>query len=225
MAEYLPLPADAIKGGHLVRCPDDIPASVAAIAEPLSCVINGLSRAPVNKMEDVLVIGLGAIGILHAIAIRNAGVKNIITSEFPGHKADIAKDLGFTIIHPDKLKKTWKDLSKGLGFELVVIAAPVQEVQENAPAYARKGGYVSYFASLPPDHEKLNLSSRMIHYNELILYGTSDSTPEHIMESVNLLGKRKDDFQKLITVLPMEQWLEGYKGVMEMRYSKVVLIP
>lgn len=225
MAEFLPLPADAITGGHLIPCPGDIPAPVAAIAEPLSCVINGLSRAPVDKMEYVLVIGLGAIGLLHAIALRNAGVRNIITSDFPGHKADIAASLGFTVVSPEELAEKYKALSGGLGFELVVIAAPVQKVQETAPSYARKGGYVSYFASLPPEHEKLNLSSRMIHYNELVLFGTSDSTPAHVKEAVALLSARKDDFAKMITVLPMEEWLEGYRGVMEMRYAKVVLTP
>jgi L-iditol 2-dehydrogenase len=225
MAEYLSLPADAVTGGHLIKCSDDIPAPVAAIAEPLSCVINGLSRAPVNTMQDVVIIGMGAIGLLHAIAIRNSGVTNIITSEFPGRKADIAQDLGFTVVHPEELTKTWKDLSGGLGFELVVIAAPDQQVQETAPMYARKGGYVSYFASLPPEHEKINLSSRMIHYNELVLYGTSDSTPKHVEEAVKLLSERKDDFSKMITVLPMEQWLEAYQGVMDMKYAKVVLTP
>ena len=225
MAEYLSIPSDAVKGGHLIKCPEDIPASVAAIAEPLSCVINGLSRAPVNTMHDVLVIGLGAIGLLHAIAIRNAGVKNIITSDFPGNKADIAKNLGFTVVSPEELAEKWKELSGGMGFELVVIAAPVQKVQENAPMYARKGGYVSYFASLPPDNEKLNLSSRMIHYNELVLYGTSDSTPKHVEEAVKLMSEKKDDFAKMITILPMEQWMEGYQGVMDMRYAKVVLTP
>ena len=225
MAEYLSLPSDAIKGGHLIKCPKDIPAPVAAIAEPLSCVINGLSRAPVHAMQDVLIIGLGAIGLLHAIAVRNAGAKNIITSDFPGNKADIAKSLGFTVVAPDELKEKWKELSSGLGFELVVIAAPVQQIQETAPMYARKGGYVSYFASLPPEHEKINLSSRMIHYNELVLYGTSDSTPKHVEEAVKLLSEQKNDFEKVITVLPMEQWMEGYQGVMDMKYAKVVLTP
>jgi L-iditol 2-dehydrogenase len=225
MAEYMSLPPDAITGGHLVRCSDDIPAPVAAIAEPLSCVINGLSRAPVNRMEHAALIGLGAIGLLHAIALRNAGVKNIVTSDFPGHKADIARDLGFTVVPPEELEKNYRELSGGLGFELVVIAAPVQKVQETAPSYARKGGYVSYFASLPPEHEKLSLSSRMIHYNELVLYGTSDSTPEHVKEAVKLLSARSADFAKMITVLPMEQWMEGYQGVMDMRYAKVVLTP
>ena len=225
MAEYLSLPADAVTDGNLIKCPGDIPAPVAAIAEPLSCVINSLTRAPVNTMNDVLIIGLGAIGLFHAIAIRNTGARNIITSDFPGNKADIAKSLGFTVVAPEKIKDKWKELSGGLGFELVVIAAPVQQIQETAPMYARKGGYVSYFASLLPEHEKISLSSRMIHYNELVLYGTSDSTPKHVEEAVKLLSDRSDDFSKMITVLPMEQWLEGYQGVMDMRYAKVVLTP
>jgi len=180
----------------------------------------------VSKIECAVVIGLGAIGLLHAITIRNAGVKNIITSDFPGRKADIAKELGFKVLTPDELEKNYKELSDGLGFELVVIAAPVQQVQQNAPQYARKGGYVSYFASLPPgDHEKILLSSRMIHYNELVLYGTSDSTPAHVAQAVKVLQAQKDDFAKVVTVLPMEKWLEGYQGVMDMKYAKVVLTP
>jgi L-iditol 2-dehydrogenase len=225
MAEYLSLPADAITGGNLINCPEDIPAAVAAIAEPLSCVINGLSFVPINVMEDVVIIGMGAIGLLGAIALRNAGVKNIVTSEYPGRKADIARELGFTVIHPDELDKNYLDLSGGLGFELVFLAAPVQKVQEAASSFARKGGYISYFASLPPENEKLNLSSRLIHYNELVLYGTSDSTPKHVEEAVKLLSAKKESFEKVITVLPMEQWLEGYQGIMDMRYAKVVLTP
>ena len=225
MAEFLPLPADAINGGHLIKCPEDIPAPVAAIAEPLSCVINCLSIVPMNAVEDALVIGMGAIGLLHAIAIRNAGVKNIVTCEFPGRKTDIAKDLGFSVAHADELDKNYKELSHGLGFNLIIIAAPSQKVQETAPSYARKGGYVSYFASLPPENEKLSMSSRLIHYSELVLYGVSDSTPKHVEDALKLLSARKGEFEKVITVLPMEQWLEAYQGVMDMRYAKVVLTP
>jgi hypothetical protein len=69
------------------------------------------------------------------------------------------------------------------------------------------------------------MSSRQIHYNELVYFGTSDSTPVHVKKALKLLSAKRDLIQKVITVLPIEQYLEGYQGVMDMRYAKVVLTP
>jgi L-iditol 2-dehydrogenase len=168
---------------------------------------------------------VGCLGFFHAIALRDAGVKNIVCCNSPGMKLELAKELGFTTVVPDDVKEKYKELSGGLGFDLVAVTAPSQSVQEQAPAYARKGGYVSFFASLPVADEKLTMSSRLIHYNELVYFGTSDSTPKHVERAVKLLAAKQDLVQRVITVLPMEKWLDGYQGVMERRYAKAVLIP
>jgi L-iditol 2-dehydrogenase len=225
MAEYTAVPALAVKNGNVVKVPADIPAVVAAVAEPMSCVMNGLSRIPAAGLEYAVVIGLGALGLFHSIALRNMGVKYIVCCDFPGAKFDLARGLGFTTLTPDELKAQYRDLSDGLGFELVVITAPAQIVQEEAPGYARKGGYVSFFASLPVAQEKLTMSSRQIHYNELVYFGTSDSTHIHVEKALTLLSAQRDLVQRIVTVLPMEQYMEGYQGVMDMRYAKVVLTP
>jgi L-iditol 2-dehydrogenase len=225
MAEYTAVPAVAVRNGNVVKVPGDIPAVVAAVTEPMSCVINGLSRIPAAELEYAVVIGLGALGLFHSIALRNLGVKNIVCCDFPGAKFDIARGMGFTTLTPDELKARYRELSDGLGFELVIITAPSQTVQEEAPGYARKGGYVSFFASLPVSQEKLTMSSRQIHYNELIYFGTSDSTHVHVEKALALLSSQRDLVQRIVTVLPMEQYMEGYQGVMDMRYAKVVLTP
>jgi L-iditol 2-dehydrogenase len=225
MAEYMAVPSLAVKHGNVVKVPGDIPAVVATVTEPMSCVMNGLSRIPAAELEYAVVIGLGALGLFHSIALRNAGVKHIVCCDFPGVKFDLAGELGFTTVTPDELKAKYRDLSGGLGFELVVITAPAQSVQEEAPGYARKGGYVSFFASLPVAHEKLTMSSRQLHYNELVYFGTSDSTFAHVEKAIALLSAQRDVVQRMVTVLPMEQYLEGYQGVMDMRYAKVVLTP
>lgn len=133
--------------------------------------------------------------------------------------------LGFHTVTPDELAENWKELSGGYGFDLVVVTAPANKVQATAPMYARKGGYVSFFASLPVGSEMVEINSRTIHYNELFVFGTSDSTPEHVRKALTILKARQDDIMKMITVLPISQYMEGYEGVMAMKYAKVVLIP
>jgi L-iditol 2-dehydrogenase len=225
MAEFMVVPPLAVRNGNVIPVPLDLPAAVAAVCEPMSCVMNGLSRIPAAELDYAVVIGLGALGIFHSIALRDLGVAHIVCCDFPGTKFNIAKEMGFTMITPDELTTQFKDLSGGLGFDLVVITAPSQSVQEQAPGYARKGGYVSFFASLPTANEKLTMSSRQLHYNELVYFGTADSTPVHVVKALKLLSAKRDLIQKVITVLPMEQYMEGYRGVMDMRYAKVVLTP
>ncbi|MDR1412058.1 MAG: alcohol dehydrogenase catalytic domain-containing protein, partial [Spirochaetaceae bacterium] len=119
MAEYTAVPALAVRNGNVVKVPADIPAVVAAVTEPMSCVMNGLSRIPAADLECAVVIGLGALGLFHSIALRNLGLKNIVCCDFPGAKFDLARGMGFTTLTPDELKAQYRDLSGGLGFELV----------------------------------------------------------------------------------------------------------
>jgi len=225
LASYVTIPRSAVENGNVVRVSTDIPSEVLALSEPMSCVLNGISQVPVESIGSALVIGLGALGMLHAIALREFGVGNVVCCDFPGRKSDITQALGFPTVVPEDLDKRYLDMSDGLGFELVVITAPSNAVQAQAPMYARKGGYVSYFASLPISDEKIAISSRTLHYNELKYFGTSDSTVEHVKAAVEVIGKQKDAIAKIITVLPIEDVKSGIEGVLEMKYAKVVVKP
>ena len=158
--------------------------------------------------------------------LREKGIKNIVCVELPGKRFDMAKEMGFTTISPEQLDKGYKELSGGEGFDLVIITAPHNGTQEKAPMYARKGGYVSYFASLPVGDEMLNMNSRTIHYNELIMYGTSDSTVKHVHQAVNLLKKNSEGFRALIThIMTMSDFHLAMDEIKAGNAVKIVLVP
>jgi len=225
LASYVVIPRKALENGNVFCVPEDIPAQALALSEPTSCVLNDLSRIPVNTMSTALVIGLGALGILHAIVLREFGVGQIIGCDFPGKKKNLTAELGFETVTPDELEEKYLALSDGLGFELVVITAPDNNVQATAPKYARKGGYVSYFASLPASNEIIAVSSRLLHYNELVFIGTSDSTVEHVKAAVDVIGRQRDAIAKLVTVMPIDEVRAGIEGVIDMSLAKVVVMP
>jgi len=226
MAPWVVIPARAVRLGHLVEV-GDLPAHVAALAEPLSCVVNGLARVPVREIETALVVGLGPLGLLHALAARARGVKRIVCSQSPGVRAELARSLGFAeIVAPVELDGAFRELTHGEGFDLVVVTAPDRGIQSRAPEYARKGGWVSLFASLPPGDELLAVSSRTIHYGELSVFGTSDSTPAHVREAVALLRQDPATFEKLVThQLPMREFGHAMEEIAARRAVKVVLEP
>ena len=226
MAPWVVIPERAVQLGHLVEV-GDLEAGVAALSEPLSCVVNGLSRIPWGEIQDVLVLGLGPLGFLHALAARAKGARRVVCSEFPGARADLARELGFAqVIPPGELDGAYLELSGNEGFDLVVVTAPHNPTQARSPTYARKGGYVSFFASLAQGDEMLAVNSRTIHYGELFVYGTSDSTPAHVREAVALLRRETSTFARLVTHrLPNREFHKAMDEIAAGRAVKVVLTP
>lgn len=225
MAPYAIIPEKAVRQKHLVDV-GDLAADVAALSEPLSCAINDLSRPPREEINSVVIIGLGPLGILHAVAAREMGIENICCVEFPGKRMEIAKQLGFEkVFSPDEIDDKYLEASGGEGFDLVIITAPHNPTQAKAPMYARKGGYVSYFASLPVGNEMITINSRVLHYNELIYYGTSDSTVKHVEDAVAILKKNPEGFRSLITTMPMSDFHKAVEELTAANLVKVVLLP
>lgn len=226
MAPYARIPEKAVRQGHLVDV-GDLDATIASLSEPMSCAMNDISRVPGEELENVLILGLGPLGMLHAVCVREKGVKNIVCVEFPGKRSEMAREMGFqTVLTPEEIDGRYRELSGGEGFDLVIITAPNNGVQSKAPMYARKGGYVSYFASLPVADEILAMSSRTIHYNELILYGTSDSTVKHVRAAVELLRKNPEGFRPLIThVMPFSDFHKAMDEIKAGNAVKIVLVP
>jgi L-iditol 2-dehydrogenase len=226
MAPWVVIPERAVRLGHLVEV-DGLEAGVAALAEPLSCVVNGLSRVPWAEIRSVLVLGLGPLGFLHALAARAKGAERVVCSEFPGARADLARELGFAqVIPPSELDATYLELSGQEGFDLVVVTAPHNPTQAKSPMYARKGGYVSFFASLAQGDEMLSVNSRTVHYGELFVFGTSDSTPAHVKEAVALLRRETATFARLVTHrLPNREFRKAMDEIAAGRAVKVVLTP
>jgi L-iditol 2-dehydrogenase len=226
MAPYIRIPAIAVQQNHLVDV-GDLDATLAALGEPLSCVINSLSRVPSSAYKNVLILGLGPLGLLHAVSVREKGAENIVCVDFPGKRYDLAVALGFNaVLTPDEIDEEYLKLSEGEGFDLVIITAPANVVQSKAPLYARKGGYVSYFASLPLGDEMIDINSRTLHYGELFFYGTSDSTVKHVEEAVNLLQANPQAFEPLVThVMSMSKFHEAIDEIKAGNAVKIVLIP
>jgi len=224
MAPYAIIPDLAVRQHHLVDIGELDPV-VATLSEPLSCTINDFSRIR-DRINYALVIGLGPLGFLHAIYARNIGISHIVCVDYPGMRTELAKKIGFDVLTPDELDKSYLDMTEGEGFELVSITAPSNDVQSQAIKYARKGGYVSYFASLPLGNEFISINSRTIHYNELMMYGTSDSTVHHVHEAVRVLNQYTGSYMPIIThTYNLENFADAIDEIKKGNAIKIVLKP
>lgn len=69
-AEYMKIHAESIERGNVLELPENISYEEAALNEPLSCCFNGQERSRIYESETILVIGAGAIGIMHILLAR-----------------------------------------------------------------------------------------------------------------------------------------------------------
>lgn len=64
-----------------VEVPANVPSVVAALAEPLACVIHVLDRSQLQAGENVVVIGARPIGLMAAMVARLNGAASVIVRE------------------------------------------------------------------------------------------------------------------------------------------------
>ncbi len=80
-AEYVRIPASGVRSGNVFAMPEGLSFEKAALAEPLSCVMNGQERVGVKMGDIVTILGAGPIGILHVKLAKVKGARFIIVSE------------------------------------------------------------------------------------------------------------------------------------------------
>jgi L-iditol 2-dehydrogenase len=229
MAEYVIVPAIAIRNGHAITVPRGIPAEHAALAEPVSCAVNAVENCGIRGGETVVVVGAGPLGILNMYVARASGARKLILAQRDGRR--FAQAAGFGA---DRLVNTTKeDLvavvkaeTGGLGADAVIVAAPEAAAQEQSLDLVRKRGSVCLFASLPAGSSMLSLDSRKIHYNELFVCGASDSTPAHVKKAVEFLARPDFPGAKLANpVLPLADIQKAFAVMTARDGMRVVLKP
>lgn len=69
-AEYLKIPAPIVQH-NLLPIPADLPDELAAMTEPLACVLHGVARSNVKRGDRVVVLGDGAIGLMFVAVLAH----------------------------------------------------------------------------------------------------------------------------------------------------------
>lgn len=209
MAEYVTIPAIAVKNGHVVKVQKGLKAEHAALAEPVGCAVNSAENCHIQQGDTVLVVGAGPMGIINACVVREFGAKKIILAEISETRLQQAQEFDFDrLVNPEHedLSTVVLEETDGIGADVVIVAAPAAKPQEDALDLVRKRGTVCLFASLPVGQNMLSLDSRKIHYGEIRLVGTSDCTAKQVEKAVDMLANNRLPADKLAThILPFDE--------------------
>ncbi|MGY5805623.1 zinc-dependent alcohol dehydrogenase family protein [Rhizobium sp. LEGMi12c] len=184
----------------------DLSYDVAALAEPLACVLNGLGNigltTGIRRAESALVFGGGPIGLLLALSIRAQGVSDVVVADIDESRLSFARELRLDAVHPASPELQGRKRS----FDLVADATGVPAVVENMPEFAQDGGAILVFGVCAPG-VRVPISPFDIFRRQLTIAG-SHSLNQNLPAALDLLRKDKGTMARLISHrLPLKEVL------------------
>jgi len=199
-AGFVKIPKAAVRLGNVTVLDDNVSFKAAAANEAFACTYNAYERYHVFPGDVVLIIGAGAIGLMHAKLAKMSGAAKIIMNDISESRLAECKKLMPSIITvKDSLLEQLMEESDGLGANVVITACSVASVQQDALTYAAIDGRVNFFGGLPKGKEKVELDTNIIHYKHLILTGTTRSSLWHYRNTLSLIAYGIVDIDPLIT--------------------------
>lgn len=202
-AEYLKLDKRILNYGPLYLLPkENFNLEQVAMAEPLSCCINGAEICKLGKGDDVLIYGAGPIGSILTRLAKAKGANSVILCDTDYNRLESAKLSNadrYILFNDSELDAVSKDITGSLGFNVIFTACPAIEAQESAIHYVRQSGVVNFFGGLSSSARNISFSSNILHYKEITLLGSHGSTPKHHRTAVRMLLNREIVLEDLIS--------------------------
>jgi L-iditol 2-dehydrogenase len=195
--QYLCIPAAVARQNLFVR-PPHLSAEQAALLEPLACIVHGLELIDWRDVESVLVLGLGAMGLLFGQLLpRYTSARRAGAGRRPG-RLELARKFGLNPV----VDRTSEELIGA--FDVVLECTGKLDGWQTAFERAAPGGQVLLFGGLPRD-AVFEVDSYRLHYEEVRLIGSFHFSPADVAKAREFLVSGAIDAGGLISsTLPLD---------------------
>ncbi len=186
-AEYIYVSEEHLK--HTVfKVPDNVPDIDASFTEPTACCLRAVKRAGIKPGDNVLIIGLGSIGLVMGQIVKHFGA-NAYGTELIDERKELANCLGIETV-----------VSKG--YDKVFLTAGSDATINAALSSVRDGGTIVVFAGVPSG--ETSFPNNEIYYRELTVMGSYSPSPADLGESLGLISKKVIKVGNLSSVYDIE---------------------
>jgi L-iditol 2-dehydrogenase len=188
-AEFINLPASIVRT-NLYAKPAGLSFTEAALMEPLACVLHGLSGVTVRPDDTVVLVGAGAIALLHLLVLRARGVERVVVVARSAARAAQAQALGAwatPAVDARQAVEPIRALTEGRGADVVIECTGQVAVWEAAPQLARRGGQVVLFGGCAAG-STVRFDTGRLHYDQVAISSPFHFTPRDVRAAYALLG-------------------------------------
>lgn len=219
-AEYV-----VIDGGSIFPKPPDLSFDSAALTEPLAGAWKGaIGYSRLSVGEDVVVIGVGSIGLLVAMVARAAGAGVIVAVDVSEYALQSARRLvGAHTVNPNEVdarRAVYEILPEGP--DLVIEAAGPIEAVQLMLSLRRRGTRLNLFGITTP--EQAHFDGGEAHFLETRMDASFGVTPLAMTRAIRLMERGLVDPARTIThCFPLTQIREAMEVMARPDRNKVMI--
>lgn len=195
-----------------------------SFTEPLACCIRCVKRTKVEYNSNILVVGLGTIGLLMGQAVRELGYKSFGIDILPERVA-LAKKFGFEdAFILENVDETVSDMKLDVnpsGFDAVIMTSGADSAIDLAFKAVRDGGTINIFSSVKSDETAY--PNNQIYYRELTVTSSYSSSPEDLEDAFEFLQHGRVKTDGLTTHYPVEKLNEAIDDTLSNKIMKAYI--
>jgi len=213
---------------NIHRIPEEVSLEEAALCEPLSVAVRAMTeRLSIHAGDQVLVSGVGPVGLLCMAVAKAEGAKTILCGLDNDEKRLVCgENMGADMtvnVERENVEAIVNDQTDGDGVDVAVECAGAASSLATCFLTVRKEGTVVqvgiYSGPFQVDFSQIVM-------NELQVYGVYAYLWSSWEKSLVLLRDKKVDVRPLIThKLPLSRWEEGFENTRNGSGIKVLLQP
>lgn len=227
-AEYIRIP-ERIVERNTYELPGHVSYQDAALAEPLACVLRGVDESNIKAGDNVVIIGLGPIGLMFVRVAALKGARVIAIGRRP-MQLDRAASLGAQVLltADDDLNivTAVRDVTKDHGADIAIEAVGSPQTWQAAVQMVRRGGTVNFFGGCPSD-TTVPIDTQHLHYSEITLKASFHHTPAHIRAALDMITQGHITARQFVnSEAPLSKLLDVFKHLMSHNgHLKTAIIP
>lgn len=219
-ADFATVPED-----QLLVVPEDVPLPVAAMTEPTAVGVHATEdNATVEEDDNVVVQGVGPIGVLTALVVQKQSPESIViigTNADEAVRFPFVQDLGFETINVEDtvdLAAVYHDHTQGTDADIVFDATGHPRGIEQAIKLVRKKGAVIIVGT---PHESATVNVSRIVRSEIQITGSFAARLQNFERALELL--RDDiDVDGLTTTYQPTESTKTFEDMLDKRVVKPV---
>lgn len=186
----------AVPAANIVPLPDDMPAELGALVEPLAVGHHAVRRGGAVVSDRVLVIGGGPIGQACLLAARRSGIEEVAVSDLSPSRRALCTRLGAKVVDPTSADLA-ETAAEALGGPptLVLDAVGVSRTLEDALTVSALGARIVLVGMGAP---RVELPAYAVSTEERTLIGSFTYAAEEFAETAAWVGSVPDGIEALI---------------------------
>jgi L-iditol 2-dehydrogenase len=221
--------------------PAAIPFEIAALAEPLACVLHGLEISSLERASGIVVYGGGPIGLLFVDVLANSpgdfpadfppgSEHHIVLADPNPARLEVGKILGADVVvqvdrDGGEAARLCRTSRTGDGFDVAIEATGSPAAWQDALASVRPGGLVQLFGGCPPG-TTVPLDTHRLHYSEITVKSAYHHRPATFQRALDLLASGRLHPRLLLSAeRPLSQLEEALRSMRRREALKVVIRP